>query len=312
MSERARPRVAVIGAGAWGRVLIRAILRSDRMTLVRVASRSGGIAEPLPEGVVHDAGWEPTLASGGIDAVVIASPPATHAEIALAALDAGLDLFIEKPLALERADAAAVLQRAKARGAVVFVDHVYLFHPAWTALKDEVWRAGRIASVSATFGQTGPFRDDVGPLWDWGPHVVSMCLDLFGAAPDMASCSRTECAMVDGHEGETLELTLRFGEAAAELRISNLLPWRSRRFEAVCGSSTLIFSEGDDAPLRRQRTGGIAEPVAVQVVPPLDHALALFADAVRRRQVGETPDLSGLSLAVDTVGVIAGLEACPG
>ena len=80
-----------------------------------------------------------------------------------------------------------MLHRAEARGAVVFVDHVYLFHPAWTAFKDEVRRDGPVRSASASFGQAGPFRDDVGLLWDWGPHVVSLCLDLFGVAPDTAS-----------------------------------------------------------------------------------------------------------------------------
>ena len=62
----------------------------------------------------------------------------------------------------------------------VKVNHVYLYHPMYRFLKEIVKDKNKINSIYSFSGDNGPFRKDISPLWDWGPHDIAMCLDIFG------------------------------------------------------------------------------------------------------------------------------------
>jgi predicted dehydrogenase len=304
-----RPRLAVVGVGAWGRNIVRAIENSVSADLVRVASRSQPPAQAVPAHIPVDADWRDTL-DADIDGVVVATPAATHAEIGCAVLDAGHDLFIEKPLALSPGDAEELLARAETAGSAVLVDHIYLFHPAWPAFRRLAGETASIQRITGCFGQAGPFRENVPLLWDWGPHVVALCLDLFGRTPDKAAIERVDCRTTASGTGETLVIHLTFGETLASLTISNLLDSRSRMLMAVCDDRTLVFADGADAPLSVQR-GGTTTPVAVPDAQPLDRAIAAFAAASVRRQRGDGVDLAPLMRGVETIQILDALASCP-
>ncbi|MBV8147748.1 MAG: Gfo/Idh/MocA family oxidoreductase, partial [Candidatus Eremiobacteraeota bacterium] len=130
-----RPRIGVAGAGKWGMNIVRACAKLGVLTAVCDAD-----LHPLEEvraqydGTKVFCDYRTMLSLAKIDAVAIASPAQHHAQMALQAIDAGLDVFVEKPLALRVADAERVVDAARINGRKLVVGHVLLYHPAVRAM----------------------------------------------------------------------------------------------------------------------------------------------------------------------------------
>ena len=129
-------RLGLIGAGHWGRVYIRTLAAVEGVRLSRVASRNPGTAQLVPAGCAVDLEWRKILDHRQIDGVIVASPPAMHAEMIRAAVEAGLPVLVEKPLTLDLAAARAVRSTVERHGGFVMVGHTHLFHPAYRKLKE--------------------------------------------------------------------------------------------------------------------------------------------------------------------------------
>ena len=100
------------------------------------------------------------IKTNDLDGIIVATPPALHAEMTLAAVDRGLPVLVEKPLTLDVGEAKAVLDRALSKGAIVLVDHIHLYSAAWETLKREGVRLGPIRTIAAKAGRWGVFRPD--------------------------------------------------------------------------------------------------------------------------------------------------------
>lgn len=100
------------------------------------------------------------------DGVILATHPQKHYEIGSALLKAGIPVLIEKPVSLCPSQADELVSL----GGIAFAGHTRLYSPAWERFKE---RLGEVREVECEAG--GTHRD---PWWDWGPHLVSMCLDI--------------------------------------------------------------------------------------------------------------------------------------
>lgn len=109
------------------------------------------------------------------DGVIIASSGESHYEVAKHFMANHVPVLIEKPLCMSTRNAENLLLIAEHTDAIAFVGHTHLFSPAWRKFKDEALSAG-ILQITSRAG--GPCK--LGLLWDWGPHDVSMCIDLMG------------------------------------------------------------------------------------------------------------------------------------
>ncbi|MBI2235915.1 MAG: Gfo/Idh/MocA family oxidoreductase [Magnetospirillum sp.] len=282
-------RLGLVGAGRWGRIFVRTLGAVPGVELAAVASSNPETEALLPAGTALFPHWRAMLAAGALDGVIVATPPASHAEITLAALAAGLPVLVEKPLAMNAAEAAAVLAAARQAGRIVMVDHVHLFSPAWRRLKYLAAGMGAVLGIKGTAGDTGPRRADVSVLWDWGPHDLALCLDLLGRPPDAVGAEQS---------GETLRLGLRFGTVPATITLGTL-PVKTRRFAVTCEGGRLVY---DALATEKLTLDGRTVPVAPDL--PLSVAVAEFADAVRR---GST-DTAGLELGVAVVKILAACQ----
>ena len=292
-------RLGLAGAGRWGRNYIRTIAALPELRLARVASRNGDPAALLPPGCHLVAHWSELIDAAEIDGLIIATPPASHAEIALAAIHAGIGLLIEKPLARSAADARAVRDLATKKRVPVLVEHTHLFSPAFRALKELVGRHGGAREIRSEASNHGPYRRDVPVLWDWGPHDVAMCLDLMQQAPASAVCSVIESSPRDGGMAETVTVALSFPSGVhAEIRLSNA-KGRTRRFLVRCADGAEVLY--DDASAQKLSLDSSPVPVAGDL--PLTVALREFAAAIRARSA----DLRSVDLGVKVAEV---LEAC--
>jgi predicted dehydrogenase len=236
-------RLGVVGTGPWGRNYARTIAGMSEVTLARVAGR---------------ADWHDLVRAGDVDAMVVAVPPAAQPEIALAAIEAGRPLLLEKPLALSTEAAERIAAAAAAHSVLVMVDHVHLFHPAWEELKRAAAQRGPVRSIEAAAGGPGPYRAGVSTLWDWGPHDVAMCLDLLGA-PQAVDAECLEARPAGAGSAERLRLDLQFArhdarEASPLLGAARLRRAALRRRAA--GGRLAAAADPGAARLRRRGSEG--------------------------------------------------------
>lgn len=287
-------RLGLVGAGRWGRNYISTIEEMEAAELAVVATSRDD--------------WRAVMDSSLVDGVIIATPPALHAEMTTAAITAGLPILVEKPLTLDLDEASELVALAKSRPSIVLVDHIYLFHLAYRELRRRARSKAQIDSITAVGGNRGPFRSDASPLWDYGTHYVAMCLDLLGEEPDSASLRVLEREHTTDGLGELAEITLGFpGGTEAELVVGNLMNAKERRFEVSGQGWSLVFDDLSTRPLIEIDQAGLEKPIEVLPVPPLSQAVKDFVAAIR---LGE-PSTESLELAARTVAALDGLTAGP-
>ena len=257
-------RLGLIGAGPWGRNYIRTLAGCSGVRLARVASRNPQTAALVPRDCAVTPNWRTVVAAKDLHGVIVAAPPASHAEMVLAAIETGIPVLVEKPLALDIASAERIVALASERRVLVMVDHVHLFHPGYRALKREA-AGGRVLAIRSHAGDLGPYRPDVSVLWDWGPHDVAMCIDLLSREPETVDAKLLERRPVGAQTGERLRLLLHFsGQVTATIEVSTL-DAHHRTFDVQLDLRTLRY-DGE-------------APVAPADLP-LTRAVTEFAEAV--------------------------------
>lgn len=302
-------RLALVGAGRWGRNYIRTIASLDGVELVAVASRNAETAGLAPPGcrIVED--WRDVTDAADVEGVIVASPPGTHAEILVAALARDKAVLVEKPVVMSRRDAAQVRAALGERPAVVLVDHTHLFHPAFRALRREAGSLGPVRSIKSSAGNHGPYRRDASVLWDWAPHDLAMCRALVSGAARVERARRAEVRVIDGVAAERLVLDLTFGTTPANVTVSTL-DARHRSFAAQFDSCTLVFRDFVDDKLVRFAPGadvatGAGTAVAVGSELPLSRAVVEFAERIRAKNT----ERDSIDLGLTVVDLIADAEA---
>lgn len=258
--------------------------------------------------------WKEMVFAHDVDAVVIAAPTPHQPEIALAAFAAGKHVLLEKPLALNSADARKILEAAKKAKVYAAVDHVLLYHPAYAELSRRL--AGKtLDRLTAHVRAMGPFREGVPSLWDYGSHPLAFALDLFGRSPDQAQAVketadersagwRVDLDIDPSHAassskeaktaagGANWRVELSFGKAKAVLFAGNMAEKKEIRLEAVSGKKTWVFD--DLSPHKLTENG---KPVPVDADRPLTKAVEAFVTNASSGSV----DLDSLELGVKVV-----------
>ncbi|MFQ5765188.1 MAG: Gfo/Idh/MocA family protein [Rhodospirillales bacterium] len=298
-------RLGLIGAGPWGRNYIRTIAGMDGLSLARLASRNPESAGLVGPGCEVSADWRAVIEAGDLDGVIVATPPSTHAEIALAAIGQSLPVLVEKPMTLDPADADRIVGQAEAAGAIVKVDHVHLYAAAWEALKRQAAGFGSLRAVTTEAGGWGPFRRETPMLWDWGSHDVAMCLDLVGRPPAEARARRREARDVEGGRGEVVDIDLDFGGVTAAITVGSLFPEERRLFAASFERGALVYDDRADVKLRSGPSPGeAADPVPVAPGQPLARAVRSFAETVRKGR----PDIADARLGAEVVRTLGRID----
>ena len=243
----ARTTVGVVGLGYWGPNLARNFARLPDAELRWLCDARTGVREQLgatfPQarttGELDD-----LLNDSGLDAIVLATPVPSHAELAVRVLEAGKHCFVEKPLAQSIADAERAVEAARRTERILMVGHLLQYHPGVTALKALV-DDGQLGDVRYIYGNRlnlGKLRADENALWSLGAHDVSVLLHLAGEEPYELS-ARGECYMNPGVE-DVVFAFMRFPSGlAAHLHLSWLDPHKERRFTVVGSTRMATFDD---------------------------------------------------------------------
>ncbi len=263
-------RLGLVGAGAWGRNYLKTSAGSRDLTVSCICRARRAPVEGFAEIPVTDDLGE---LLGLCDAVVVATPPSSHESVVMRALCAGKPVLLEKPAALSATAVDRMLAAASRASLPLLVGHIHLFSPSFSSLR--TWtRSWRDRSVLSTAGNAGPIRD-YPSLWDWGPHDVSMCLSLFGRAPDDVEAVRHECG-----PGVVDVLSLGFGSSRAVLRFGNGMDRRIRRFSVSSVDGEAHYDDSGGAQLTF-----LGAPAVVSAASPLKVMLDSFVLAVETGRV---------------------------
>jgi predicted dehydrogenase len=249
-------RVGVVGLGYWGPNLAR---NFDALPDCELAWLCDGREEvratfaPLYRRTRLTGELEDLLGDETLDAVVLATPVPTHADLAVRVLQAGKHCFVEKPLAITAADAQRAVQAAQDAGKVLMVGHLLQYHPGVNVLKDLV-QSGELGDIHYIYGNRlnlGQLRAEENALWSLGAHDISVLLHLAGNEEPYEFSARGESYMRPGIEDVVFGF-MRFPSGlAAHLHLSWLDPHKERRFTVVGAQKMATF---DDMDLERKVT----------------------------------------------------------
>ncbi len=237
--------VALVGLGYWGPNFARVVNEHGDATLLWCCDRSER-ALALPERRYPHVGRttdvRTVLDDDAVDAVIIATPTATHGELVVAALEAGKHVLVEKPLAASTDEIDRV---ATARGdRVVMVGHTFVYNTAVATMRELLrgGELGRVQYVDSVRVALGPIRQDVNALWDLGAHDASIFLDLLPGRPVTVTAIGQDY-LRDGHP-DVVYFGVRFDDGVlAHSHVSWLDPYKVRRITVVAEERMLVFDD---------------------------------------------------------------------
>lgn len=313
---RGATRVAVVGYGYWGSKHVRVLSAIPGVEVTVVDARPERRAAAHADFPMAQIRESLDDALPNVDGVVIATPARSHTPLGLRALEAGVDVLIEKPLATSTDDALALIAAAERSGSVLMVGHTFEYNPAVWRLRSliEDGTLGDIYYLDSARLNLGLYQPDVNVLWDLAPHDVSIANYLLRAEPSEVS------AWGHAHAGRELvdvayvQVQYRNPDVSAYIHVSWLDPSKVRRV-TVAGSSKMAVYDDMAADERIRvhdkglncpegiapgfpltyRSGDIVSPYV-----PFDEPLAVedrhFVECIRDLAECRTPGRSGLAV----------------
>jgi predicted dehydrogenase len=308
-------RVGVVGLGYWGPNLARnfaSLPDAELRSCCDGSEAARARAASLFPGVRTTGSLEELLEDEALDAIVLATPVPSHAELAVRVLRAGKHCFVEKPLAQSVADAERAVEAARSAGRLLMVGHLLEYHPGVAKLR-ELTERGELGEIHYIYGNRlnlGKLRSDENALWSLGAHDVSVLLHLAGAEEPDEVVAHGESYLREGVE-DVVFCFLRFPSGlSAHLHLSWLDPHKERRLTVV-GSRRMatfddmalegkvtVYDKGFDEDARGYgeyitRSGDIWSP-RISNAEPLRLECQEFIDAILEQRAPRSDGDSGL------------------
>ena len=279
--------LALLGIGAWGKNLARCFDALDALTAVvdpgSPPSARAELQARHPRAAFR-ASVADVLTDPAITRVAIATPAATHFELAETALQHGKHVFVEKPLCLRPEEAERLVQLANERDLTLMVGHLLQYHPCIAALRELVEQGalGRILTITSSRLSLGKFRKEENALWSFAPHDVSVILSLLGDhLPTSVRCMGGSYLT---HDVADSTLTfLRFANSVmAQIHVSWLSPFKEQKLTVVGTEAMAVFDDTKPWPekllLFRDYLGSNAEREATPLHPAAQPVLVAEAE----------------------------------
>ncbi len=310
MPGRNKKNIGLAGLGYWGRNILRNLYELG--ALHTACDADAGILrerkEKFPD-AAYTASFKSLLDDPEIKAIAVATPAANHYQAVKAALMAGKDVFVEKPLALTVKEGEDLVRTARVEGRVLMVGHILQYHPAVKKLRELVSSGGlgKIQYIYSNRLNIGKLRTEENILWSFAPHDISVVLALV---------DREEPLNVEAFGGDYLNKGV-YDTTITELEFSNgvnghifvswLHPFKEQKLVVVGSKAMAVFDDMSEEKLFlyphviEWKAGKlpVAKKADYQVVPfekkePLKEELIHFMERVEDRRTPETDGEEGL------------------
>jgi predicted dehydrogenase len=256
-------RIGVIGCGYWGSKHVRVLQGVTGVERVVAIDSS-------KERLADVAGAYPSLASScyrdldaaidHVDAVVIATPPNSHAAVARSAIDAGKSILVEKPLATSVADADHLIEAAAARGVTLMAGHTFEYNAAVWKIREliELGDLGQLHFLDSARLNLGLYQPDVNVIWDLAPHDVSIFNHLLQATPSHVQAWGGRHAHPFLEDVAHVHLDYACLDLSASIHVSWLDPCKVRRTTVVGDRQMLVYNDLSETERVRLYDKGVA------------------------------------------------------
>lgn len=237
--------VIVVGSGHWGKNLVRnfealgclsGVVEIDPTLRERMQTNH-------PQVPLYDS-LEVALATTAT-AIVLATPAPTHFKLAMMALQAGKDVFVEKPMTLRATEARQLAEYADAHGRILMVGHLLLYQPAIAWMRNYLHsgEAGKVHHIATHRLNLGKVRTTENVWWSLAPHDISIVLDLLGT-PAIDAVEATGHARLQSEVADEVHVDLAFKSGqTAHLHCSWQWPLKQRGTTVIGDQQMLVYDE---------------------------------------------------------------------
>jgi UDP-2-acetamido-3-amino-2,3-dideoxy-glucuronate N-acetyltransferase len=238
-----KKNIAVIGCGHWGKNLVRNF--AELGALAAVCDPNDQLAQSYADKYnIANLSFAAILANASVEGVVLAVPAPLHASMAIEAMNAGKHVYVEKPLAMNRVEAEAMIESAKENGIQLMVGHLLQYHPVFMAVRGLV-ESGGLGALSYIYSNRlsfGKVRSEEDVIWSFAPHDISMILSLTGQEPEVV---RTESScMLQPDIADTATVHMEFKSAVkAHVSVSWLHPFKEQKLVVVGQGGMAVFDD---------------------------------------------------------------------
>jgi len=326
--------IAQIGVGYWGPNLLRNLMANKQCKVTVVAdldaNRRDYVHRLYPAVRVTDRPRD-VFEDKSVEAVVIATPVATHFELAMTALDSGKHILVEKPLARSVSEIDTIGNLAKKKNLVVMAGHTFLFNAAVRYVKKLI-DAGELGKIRYIYSQRlnlGRIRSDVDALWNFAPHDVSIIQYWLGD-PTPVSVVRRGLDYIQENIDDVVFMNIIYpNKIMANIHVSWLDPNRVRSMTVVGSKKMVVYDDTAENKIAifdkgidrmavigehmdfdqshfvqfNHRSGDVLLP-KVDFQEPLKVEIEHFIDCIQNGTVC----ITGIEHAKKVVGILAGHE----
>lgn len=304
-----KPFIGFIGIGYWGKNILRNL---NELGVLHTACDSNPktISEwhkTFPD-MNYTTSLQDILHDSDIKAIVIATPAATHYDIVRESLQAGKDVFVEKPLALTAKEGQELVTLSKRENRILMVGHILQYHPAIIKLKELISSGslGKIQYIYSNRLNIGKLRTEEDIMWSFAPHDISVILSLIGEEPLVVSAFGGD--YLNNRIYDTTVTTLEFKNGVkSHIFVSWLHPYKEQKLVVVGSKAMAVFDDITDEKLFlyphkiewRDGKIPIAQKAEYQIVPvekkePLKEELRHFIECIEKRRTPITDGSEGL------------------
>ncbi len=271
-------KLVLVGLGKWG--------KNIKKTLEELPDFAGGFVEAKEA-----------------EAVIVATPGSTHAEVALPFIKQGLPVFIEKPMTTSLRDALRLEKATRQHGgraSLVFVGHLHLYNPAFLKAKELVKKAGKIRYVSFEGMNWGPFRSDMSAMWDWAPHDIAMALELFGKSTSIQAWGEYDWATLKLETPSQVSPLVRGRSRRGQnffitIHVSSLSSEKRKKMMVAGEKYSVIFDDTADQKVSIYERGQVSYP-SYEKTMPLTAELTAFIQMIKTKKKPKTDIQNGVEV----------------
>ncbi len=285
-------RIGVVGAGRWGQNHISTLQKLGWLAGVteEFEPTRNAVAEKFPDIALHS--QINTMLASDVEAVVIATPVNTHHNLALAALEAGKDVLVEKPMTFSEREARSLVEMAKQKNRILMVGHMLLYQPAVQHIKEILGsrKLGEIYSIHARRLNLGTVRKHENALFSLGVHDLAVLNYLIGLPVNKVQTVGQAALQPNVEDDMHLHLQYENG-IQAHLHVSWQWPVKDRGLMVLCEHGTISYDEATQcvqihhshAKPNGQLVQAETELVFQGAAEPLKLELEHFAECIRNR-----------------------------
>lgn len=237
--------IGLIGLGYWGKNILRNLVELD--LLHTACDTSAQIIENHKKNypnINYSSEINHVINNPEITGIMIATPAATHYDIAKQALNAGKDVFIEKPLALKVFQGEELVNLAKEKNRILMVGHILQYHPAMIKLKMMIKNGelGKVQYIYSNRLNLGKLRTEENILWSFAPHDISVILMLIDEEPIEITGMGESYLNEDIYDVTLTNLKFK-NKVHAHIFVSWLHPFKEQKLVVVGSKAMAVFDD---------------------------------------------------------------------